>query len=118
MEVFSNRLRQEARMLGLADVQVARRAGLTERRYGNYVAGIREPDLLILVKITTALSTTPNRLLGIGDAPGTLDEKATYIAILSAAETLPVEDVESVLIQIEALARHRAKKPKRRRDEY
>ena len=80
MQVFSNRLRLEAKALGLPDAEVARRAGLSERRYGNYVAGIREPDLATLVKIAAALSTTPNRLLGIEDAPRRLDVKAKNIS--------------------------------------
>jgi len=35
MDVFAKRLRTRARELGLSDAEVARRAGLTERRYGH-----------------------------------------------------------------------------------
>jgi transcriptional regulator with XRE-family HTH domain len=47
----------------LSDAEVARRAGLAERRYGHYVRGAREPDLQTLLRICTALDVTPNDLL-------------------------------------------------------
>lgn len=55
--------------LGLSDAEVARRAGLSARRYGNYVQGLREPDLATLVRISRALQTTPDALLGV-ESPG------------------------------------------------
>ena len=63
MEIFSRNLRRRSRELGLSDAEVARRAGLGERRYGHYVAGTREPDLGTLVKICAVLGVTPNDLL-------------------------------------------------------
>src|ERR1700750_3131263 len=39
------RLAARARELGLSNAEVARRAGLSERRFGNYVTDTREPDL-------------------------------------------------------------------------
>jgi hypothetical protein len=67
------------------------------------------------VKIAAALSTTPNRLLGIEDVPRRLDGKAKHVArILSATESLSSEDVERLLVQIEALARYRSGKPRRK----
>lgn len=65
MEGFGERLRARARDLGLTDAEVARRVGLSENRYGNYVRNAREPDLATLVRISLALATTPNRLLGL-----------------------------------------------------
>ena len=38
-------IRERARELGLSDAEVARRAGLSERRYGYYATGEREPNL-------------------------------------------------------------------------
>ena len=35
--------------LGLSDAEVARRAGLSERRYGYYATGEREPNLATLL---------------------------------------------------------------------
>jgi transcriptional regulator with XRE-family HTH domain len=42
MDLFAKRPRERAQ-LGLTDAEVARRAGLNERRYGHYVRGNREP---------------------------------------------------------------------------
>jgi transcriptional regulator with XRE-family HTH domain len=51
MDLFAKRLRERARQLQLSDAEVARRAGLAERRYGHYVRGMREPDYATLVRI-------------------------------------------------------------------
>lgn len=63
MTAFAHNLRLRARLLGFSDAEVARRAGLSERRYGHYVAGAREPDLATLLRICAALAATPNDLL-------------------------------------------------------
>jgi transcriptional regulator with XRE-family HTH domain len=67
MDSFAGNLRKRAAELGISNAEVARRAGLTERRYGNYVSGRREPDLATLVRIARVLETTPNALLGFDD---------------------------------------------------
>jgi transcriptional regulator with XRE-family HTH domain len=58
-------LRERARLLGLSDSEVARRAGLGDRRYAHYVTDAREPDLATLLKISRTLDVTPNDLLGV-----------------------------------------------------
>jgi len=63
MILFATGLRQRARQLDLADAEVARRAGLTERRYGHYVRGAREPDFATLTRICAVLDLTPIDLL-------------------------------------------------------
>jgi transcriptional regulator with XRE-family HTH domain len=63
MSVFATRLRQRARQLHLPDAEIAHRAGLSERRYGHYVRGLREPDFATFLRICTALGLTPNELL-------------------------------------------------------
>ncbi|HZI75445.1 MAG TPA: helix-turn-helix transcriptional regulator [Gemmatimonadales bacterium] len=63
MEIFAQRIRERARELGLSDAEVARRAGLSERRYGYYSTGEREPNLATLVRICEVLAATPNDLL-------------------------------------------------------
>lgn len=68
MQVLGEQLRRRARELDLSDAEVARRAGLSPRRYGNYVTGDREPDLQTLVRICKVLTTTPDQLLGFDDA--------------------------------------------------
>jgi len=67
MQVLGEQLRRRARELDLTDAEVARRAGLSPRRYGNYVTGDREPDLQTLARICKVLTTTPNQLLGFDD---------------------------------------------------
>lgn len=77
-------MRQRASEIGLSDAEVARRAGLDEGRYGNYVRDTREPDLATLVKISRVLGTTPNALLGIiDDAP---IEHSSALAALNALD--------------------------------
>ncbi len=68
MQVLGVQLRRRASELDLTDAEVARRAGLSPRRYGNYVTGDREPDLQTLARICKALATTPDQVLGFDDA--------------------------------------------------
>src|SRR3954449_10591973 len=67
MRVLGQKLRSRAKELGFSNAEVARRAGLSERRYGFYVTGDREPDLSTLLRICKVLATTPNILLGVSD---------------------------------------------------
>jgi transcriptional regulator with XRE-family HTH domain len=69
MELFANRIRERARELGLSDAEVARRAGLSERRYGYYATGEREPSLPTLVRICGVLAATPNEVLLEAEKP-------------------------------------------------
>lgn len=74
------RLRQRARALGLRDAEVARRAGITDKRYSNYVAGRRKPDPEMLRKISAALETTMDEL--VSAAPALLDrDRSTFVAL-------------------------------------
>jgi transcriptional regulator with XRE-family HTH domain len=94
----------------LSDAEVAGRAGLTERRYGNYVAGIREPDLATLVNIARALSTTPNHLLGVEAPDVPRSERDRCRARLPGTiDRLSADDLERLMVQVEALSRHRGK---------
>ena len=62
-------MRRRAKELGRSDAEIARRAGISARRYSNYVNDKREPDYDLLLKICTALDATPNYVFGIEDAP-------------------------------------------------
>lgn len=64
MEGLGPKLRARARELGLSDVEVARRLGLSQSRYANYVADKREPDFSTFIKICGVLGTSPDLLLG------------------------------------------------------
>lgn len=108
MESFAANLKKRAHELGLSNAEVARRAGLTERRYGNYITGRREPDLAMLVRIANVLESTPNALLDFDKeaAPDTLDD-LLKAKIASAANALKDVDLEVMAIAIEAVASHR-----------
>ena len=102
MEPLAKRLRERARELGLSDAEVGRRAGLSERRYGNYTRGVREPDLATLMRICGVLDITPNDLLADERAPVT--EHAAWLSRLNAtARDLSPDDLRVAVMQIEAL---------------
>jgi transcriptional regulator with XRE-family HTH domain len=102
MEPLAKRLRERARELGLSDAEVGRRAGLSERRYGNYTRGVREPDLATLVRICAVLDLTPNELLADQTAPA--PGHAVWLSRLNAvARHLSEDDLRVAVLQIEAL---------------
>jgi transcriptional regulator with XRE-family HTH domain len=107
MELFASNLRKRAEELGISHAEVARRAGLSETRYGNYVSGRREPDLATLVRIATVLATTPNDLLTSDISVAKPDELVRQRTI-SALIALRTDDLERVAIMVEALASARA----------
>jgi len=95
MQVLGERLRKRAKELDLTGAEVARRAGLSPRRYGNYVTGDREPDLQTLVRICRVLTTTPDQVLGFDEAKSAkkrserdrlLDKLMTTAELLSDAQ--------------------------------
>ena len=89
MEEFARRLRERARELGLSDAEVARRAGLSERRYGYYATGEREPNLAALVRICEVLAATPNdMLLPEGRTPAQSGRDRVLARITTAADSL------------------------------
>lgn len=113
MDTFSRNLRARARQLTLPDAEVARRAGLSARRYGHYVTGAREPNLDTLVGISIVLETTPNDLLGFetGETPlaenQTMDERKILRERLNAAcAALNTENFRLAIKQIETLLQH------------
>jgi len=110
MERFATNLREKANELGLAHAEVARRAGLSERRFGNYVTGRREPDLATLVKIAEVLGTSPTDLLvGEGETATASAADTARQRITAAVGALGQDDLDRVAVMVEALA---ANKPK------
>ncbi len=107
MTLFADRLRERAKELGLSNAEVARRAGIADRRYGNYVLGRTEPDLQTLGMIARALGLTPNDLLGFSDAP--VHEPTPVDRISLLLPLLRDDDLEAVHIQLEALAKARGR---------
>lgn len=64
MEGIGNRLRSRADELGLSDSEVARRLGMSQGRYANYIKDAREPDFKTLIRICQVLDLTPDAVLG------------------------------------------------------
>lgn len=107
MEAFAINLRKRAEALGISHAEAARRAGLSERRYGNYVSGRREPDLATLVKIAEVLGTSPNDLLLGEDKEALLDPARDRL--IAAVHALTKADVDRLRIMVEALVDHRTR---------
>lgn len=107
MDSFAKNLRRRAEELRISNAEVARRAGLTERRYGNYVSGRREPDLATLVRIAHVLETTPDVLLGFG-AVGKVRGDALRDKVVSAMSALTNSDREVLAACAEAIVKLRS----------
>jgi transcriptional regulator with XRE-family HTH domain len=106
MLVFGERLRHRAEELGLSDAEVARRAGLSARRYGHYVTGNREPDLQTLVRICGVLNTTPNQLLGLSEAKAgkrRSEREKLVDRLVTAANVLEDSQLKLAVRQVEAI---------------
>jgi transcriptional regulator with XRE-family HTH domain len=105
MDIFAKKLKARAEQLGISNAEAARMADLDERRYAHYASSRREPDLATLVRISKALGTHPNALLGL-DAEGKPEtRKSALLARLTAAgEILSEAELRSFTVQAEALA--------------
>ncbi|MFS2153879.1 MULTISPECIES: helix-turn-helix domain-containing protein [unclassified Rhizobium] len=110
MADFATNLRKRAEQLGFSNAEVARRAGLSERRYGNYVSGAREPDLNTLVRIAQTLGTSIDSLLGLDDVSlNKTSEEVFQERIQAALRALREEQLASLVVMIEALATDRTR---------
>lgn len=95
MNGVGERLRVRARALGLSDTEVARRLGLSQSRYANYVTGVREPDFATFLRICEVLQTTPNRMLGVAEpATPAVDLNDLRRGITSAAAEMDAETLK------------------------
>ena len=106
MEPFASNLRKRAEELGISNAEAARRMGLSERRYGNYITGRREPDLATLVRIATILETSPNNLLSF-DLNSEQDEPLLKQRVRLAVNSLSETDLGIAAVIIEALVTRR-----------
>lgn len=114
MKAFSARLRERAKALGLSSSDVARKLGLSERRYSHYVTGAREPDLAMLVSIAKALGTTPDQLLGVTEESDDNPKRHKVVKrLIAVMDVLPEAELESLSVQVEALARRQFRKDAR-----
>ena len=64
MQGLGDRLRARARELGVSDSEVARRSGVGQTAYANYVSDRHEPKLPTFLRICAVLGASPNDLLG------------------------------------------------------
>lgn len=102
MEGLGERLRARARELGWSDAEVARRAGLAQTRYANYVTDRHEPDLSTFVRICSVLGASAADLLGRPAAPS--DQVAALrLRISAAAETLDAESLNVAAVVLDGL---------------
>jgi hypothetical protein len=70
MTPFAERVRRRAEQLGgLSNAVIARRAGIQERTFGQYMIRGSEPKFAVLLRICDALLTHPNYLTGYSDDP-------------------------------------------------
>ncbi len=93
-----------ARGLGLTNAEVARRAGLSERRFGNYVTDTREPDLQTLTVLARVLAISADELLGV-TAPTETTERGRLLAQIEAAVSqIPDSDLELISVEVRAVA--------------
>jgi transcriptional regulator with XRE-family HTH domain len=104
MEPFATNLRRRAEKLGISNAEVARRANLSDRRYGNYVSGRREPDLATLIRIAGVLGASVDELVGsnLDERIETKDELFQE-RIHAAVRALGYSDLQRVAVMIEAL---------------
>lgn len=111
MHVLTTKLRERARELGLTDAEVARRAGLTEPRYGHYVAGTRRPDYDTLLRLCHVLGTSPNALLGFDPPMEQADARSQMEnELLVHARALSEDDLSLTIKQMKLLVEHRRSK--------
>lgn len=104
METFAKNLKRRAEELDLSNAEVARRVGLSERRYAHYVSGRNEPDLALLLKIASVLQSTPNDLLGLADGADPSNERETLLDRLqSVASAMTDDDLRTAITQAEAV---------------
>ena len=107
MKIVGSNLRARAKALNLSDAEVARRAGLGVRRYGNYVTGDREPDFQTLIRICTVLAITPNEILGLGgDVMPSVETEYDRLQarLMAASNLLDLEDMRVAVKLVEVLA--------------
>ena len=109
-------MRARARTLGLSDSEIARRLGLSQARYHNYVSDTAEPDLGTLVRICRALGTSPDEvLLFAGAIKPRTDSEIARERVASAATALEGEALAYTADLVEAMLavqRGRVRKPK------
>lgn len=117
MQMFARKVRERAAELGLSQAEVARRCGISERRFGHYMSDRSEPNLQVLIRISEVLDTTPNVLLGIENRPasGRRQDEPTKIKgrIAAACAVMDETSLPLALSLVEAVLAHGGKRAPR-----
>ena len=111
MDGLGQRLRARSLELGWSDSEVARRAGLAQTRYANYVADRYEPDLSTFKRICAVLGASASEMLA---SPHGEDDEASRLRgrVLSAIAALEIEAMRVLAAVSDALvARAAAGRP-------
>lgn len=93
MSKIGEKMRARISEMQLSEAEVARRLGISPRRFSYYANSEREPDFGLLQKICSVLKVTPDYLFGYSDASGEVPSHAPSIAHLSVA--VPEVDVRA-----------------------
>lgn len=120
MMTLAQNLKARAKKLGMADAEVARRAGVAERTYANYTTGKRSPDFKTFVRICEVLNSTPNELLGVEKtASGVVVTKSTPDGkarlrlterVVAGCAALTMDELKLIAAQIDGVVKQHHKK--------
>jgi len=91
----------------LTNVQVARPARLSERRFGNYTTDTREPDLQTLVTLARVLAITVGELLGVVTERTGMDRDRLLAQNEAALSQISDSELEMISVQLRAVAEWR-----------
>ena len=102
MQGMGERLRVRARQLGWSDAEVARRVGLAQTRYANYVGDKHEPDLATLRRICAVLGISPVELLGT-EVPASTGVEALRARISAAMLALDERSLDVTAMVVDGM---------------
>ena len=106
---WGERLRERAKELGISDSEVARRVGMTQRRYSSYVNMAREPNYEDLLRVCAVLGITPDHVLGVRPLEPREDVERRAVGAL---RRMPQKARELALAALEGMAESVRKKPR------
>lgn len=112
MRGMGKRLKARARSLKMTDADVARRVGVSQPRYANYVNDANEPDLSTLVGICKALDTSPDEMLGFAETPVPSESDLLNARVHAAVAFMDVPRLRIAAALLDTLA----KMPKEKSD--
>lgn len=92
----------------MTDTEVARRLGISQQRFANYVSGRHRPDFDMLLRICRVLGTRPDCLLGFdaaaGEEPQDTEDARLYRRICAAARAMRPVALRHAAVMMDALA--------------